>query len=96
MGCCVENKICVWIGLRKGRRRDISYKLVCTDSGKILWWLSWGGNSRSRGTGQILDILERKPTEYVDRLGVCYRRNKKNRGFHQGLWHKPLERKMES
>lgn len=53
-------------------------------------------NSRSRGTGQILDILERKPTEYVDRLGVCYRRNKKNRGFHQGLWHKPLERKMES
>lgn len=39
--------------------------------------LDQGGNSRSRGSAQILDIFEGKPEDYVDRLDM-YCRIKKN------------------
>lgn len=35
--------------------------------------LDQGGNSRSRGSAQILDMFERKPEEYFDRLDMYYR-----------------------
>lgn len=76
IGYCVGSKLYRGIRLRKGGSRDISWELFSTDSHKVRWWIGHDDNSKSSGNGQILDIFERKPTEYVDRLNMCYIRKK--------------------
>lgn len=48
---------------------------------KVRWWIGHDDNSKSSGNGQILDIFEGKPTEYVDGLDMCFIRKKKTMNY---------------